>query len=329
MSRSRTALLPLLALSTACGDGAPVAPDGRGSGSELVVRLLDVGLGDAVYITNGSSRVFVDGGPDLDRLGRYLDELGVVDTVIDAVILSHVHYDHHGGLRALFESHRGLEVRRFFENKDVFDSGTLGELRDSVEAREARGELVYRDSDDPCGDGSPLCTLHLDGGAKLHVLRPDPHGSQPNDRSTVVKIVGPDSSSFTMWLAGDAEHEEIAWFEGDASYHVSPGMRVRVLKANHHGDCDGVTSRYLERTAPEVVAISLGPVDRLGYVHTETKDLLRARGIPWYRTDANGTLTFRSPGTPGGGYAVAWEGGRASMDGVEDRVSGKEVCEGL
>src|SRR5262249_15274879 len=147
--------------------------------------------------------------------------------------------DHYNGLRELFRSSRHIVVRYFFENRESSANTTLRILRDSVLARASREELVYRDTDDPCADGKPICTIALRGGAIIHLLRPDPHGSSPNDRSTVVKLLGPDSATFSMWLAGDAEREEIAWFD-TVGYDVNPGMGVTVLKADHHGSCNGM-----------------------------------------------------------------------------------------
>src|SRR5438045_2294696 len=63
-------------------------------GRELIVRLLDIGQGDATYIRNGSSRVIIDGGPDTAAFGRYLDSLRLNNSTIDVVILSHEHLDH-------------------------------------------------------------------------------------------------------------------------------------------------------------------------------------------------------------------------------------------
>src|SRR6202008_4875660 len=42
-------------------------------GRELIVRLLNVGQGDATYIRNGARKVIVDGGPNSAVFGRYLD----------------------------------------------------------------------------------------------------------------------------------------------------------------------------------------------------------------------------------------------------------------
>ena len=296
-----------------------------GSRSELVVRVLDVGQGDATYISNGTSKVIIDGGPDTLRFGQLLDSLGLDDATIDVVILSHEHYDHHAGLRELFRSSRHIAVRYFFENEDRYSNAALQHLRDSVNARVARGETIYRDSDDPCGDGRLVCTITMNGGAKLHIMRPNPAGTSPNDRSTPVKLVGPDSASFTMWLAGDAEHEEIDWF-ARAGYDVTPGMKVRVLKGDHHGSCNGVTSWYLRATDPDWVTFSVGRDNGYGHVHTQAKALYSSFGTPWYRTDENGTIEFRSPGTPGGGYSVTVRRGGRSPDGMGDRTSSQGAC---
>lgn len=299
---------------------------GGGTAQEVVVRVLDIGQGDANLITNGTSKVLIDGGPDQVRMGVILDSLGLNNTTIDVVILSHEHFDHLSGLRELFKTSRNITVNYFFENKNVYSSVSLQELRDSINSRVSRGVLIYRDSDDPCVNGSPLCTVTLNGGAKLHIMRPNPSGTTANNRSTPVKLVGPDSASFSMWFAGDAEHEAIEWFDTGANYDVSPGMKVNVLKSNHHGSCNGVQTRYATLTNPDWVTMSVGASNTYGHVHNQTKTLWSGRSKPWYRTDQNGTITFRSPGTPGSGYTVATGKGSASMSGSTDATSGQTQC---
>jgi competence protein ComEC len=302
------------------------AADFERASSELVVRVLDVGQGDAVYITDGTSKILVDGGPDPARLGHLLDSLGLNNTTIDVVVLSHQHYDHHSGLRELFRTSRRIRVRFFFENQDAFPNVALAELRDSIASRAGRGELVYRDTDDPCADGRPLCTVTMRGGAKLHIMRPAPRLSDANNRSTPLKLVGPDSASFTLWLAGDAEHDALRWFDTVADYDARPGMRVAVLKADHHGSCNGVSSRYLRLTDPEWVVVSLGGVNDYGHMHTQAKATYARAGKPWYRTDQNGTITIRSPGNPRGGYSIRASRDGRSLDGPSDRRSRQAGC---
>jgi competence protein ComEC len=103
-------------------------------------------------------------------------------------------------------------------------------------------------------------------------------------------------------------------------------MRVSVLKADHHGSCNGVSARYLRLTDPDWVLVSLGAINEYGHMHTQAKSAYRRAGKPWYRTDQNGTITIRSPGTPGGGYTVAVARGGRSPDGPSDRRSRQARC---
>jgi competence protein ComEC len=295
---------------------------------ELVVRVLDVGQGDAILIENGSSTVLVDGGPVRRTFARWLDELHVPDTV-DAVILTHAHGDHFEGLRELFRSRNGRVIRAFWWNGDAATPLSQSHLPDSVAARARRGAMVLHDTDDPCGDGRPVCTIALKGGALLHIMRPLPTGRLENDRSVALKLVGPDSASFTMWLAGDAEHAAIDWFGDRAGYARDPGMHVDVLKADHHGSCDGVDDRYLDLVRPRLVIASLGAVNDYGHMHEQAKAAYARHGIPWYRTDQNGTVTLRSPGTPGGGFTVTVERGTTNAKGPSDRRSYQPDCVGM
>ncbi len=324
---SLLACLSLLTVSRAAGALQQAAGgDARDSvGTELVIRVLDVGQGDAILIANGSSRVLIDGGPSPAILGRYLDSLGLDNSTIDVVIMTHAHLDHYSGLRELFATSRNISVRYFFENRDVSPAVTLSRLRDSILARMDRNELVYRDTDDPCSNGARICTITMTGGAKLHIMAPHPSAGVQNNRSTQVKLVGPDSASFTMWLGGDAEHSTLSWLE-TTGYVRKPGLRVDVLKAHHHGSCNGVTSRYLRLTRPAWVVASLGANNAYGHMHSQAKRTYRRAGTPWYRTDMNGTVTIRSPGIEGGGFTISPDREGVNLNGRSDRASRQRQC---
>lgn len=290
------------------------------------MRVLDVGQGDATYIENGGSRIIIDGGPDRVRFGALLDSLGLHGDTIDALFLSHIHSDHVAGARALFESRRRITVRYVFENLDAHPTVALKQLRDSVAARVSRGATIFRDTDDPCANGQPMCTIRLRGGAKLHVLRPDPRGTTANNRSTTLKLVGPDSTSFTMLFPGDGEREQHAWLR--SAFGVTPGLDVDVLKGAHHGSCNGISGAWLRATSPIWLVIPVGGRNGFGHVHDQTLRLLRRRSVRWYRTDVNGTITIRSPGVPGGGFTVE-ASGEPNAAGRGDRVSRQTACRAM
>jgi competence protein ComEC len=106
-------------------------------------------------------------------------------------------------------------------------------------------------------------------------------------------------------------------------------MHVDVLKADHHGSCDGVSDGYLDAVRPSLAVVSLGAVNEYGHMHAQAKSVYRRHGVPWYRTDQNGTITITSPGTPGGKYTVSVERGTQNADGPSDRASRQAACAGM
>ena len=319
VSTSRRVLSALLLVLSASRNAHSQVPQ------PLVVRVLDVGQGDAILIQNGGSNILVDGGPSAATLGKHLDAFGLNNATIDAVVLTHAHADHYMGLRELFATRRHITVRFFWENQDASANATLQTLRDSIAARVRAGSLIYRDTDDPCANGKPICVVTLKGGAKLEIMRPDPDGRDPNNRSPALKLVGPDSASFTMWMAGDAEHDAIGAFVR-AGYAASPGMRVDVLKADHHGSCNGVTDEYLNLMKPALLIVSVAAQNDYGHMHTQAKAIYRKHKVRWYRTDRNGTITLESDGTRGSIATVRKEKGGVNMSGQSDRMSTLADC---
>jgi competence protein ComEC len=298
----------------ACVSTAPPQP----AVAPIEVSVLNVGQGDAIWIENGTTRVLIDGGQSMSAMASFIQEKQLAGTTIDYMIVSHAHIDHYGGLREFFLSKHNITIRRLYENGDASSATTLRALRDSVAARAARGQLTRFDTDNACGTGAGVCTHSLAGGARMHILRPLASGSV-NDRSVGIKLIGPDSASFTMWLSGDAEHAAMQHFR--SAYGVNPGLAVHVLKGNHHGSCNGVNQAWLDALRPRLITFGVSASNSYGHVHEQTKQLLRAASYPWLRSDGNGRITLRSAGTAGSGYTVTTERSGTSLDGAADRAA--------
>ena len=93
MKKQLFALLATLALLLA-GCGAPAQVDGEG----LEVHFLDVGQADCALVLCDGKAMLIDGGnrEDSQLVVSYLQQQGVQE--LEAVVCSHAHEDHVGGL---------------------------------------------------------------------------------------------------------------------------------------------------------------------------------------------------------------------------------------
>jgi len=124
------------------------------------ITFLDVGQGDAALVQDGGTAVLVDGGPPGDAVVRWLRRRGV--RRLDAVVVSHGHPDHTGGLAPVLAS---LQV------------GSLW-----IPNQEGVEELLALAG----GRGIPV---RIRPAASLHPAR-DLHPPDLNDRSLVLALGG-------------------------------------------------------------------------------------------------------------------------------------------
>jgi competence protein ComEC len=222
--------------------------------AELEVRVLDVGQGDATLIRCPSGKsILIDTGrwspgynsgtsviiPELKALG-----IGRVD----AVVLSHPHGDHVGGMLALLEQ---FEVGAIYQSDFEYGSGLF---RGYMLAAERVGVPVLTvergDVVGVCSE-APLLVMHPGDGS---------YGSDPNAWSVVVKLVyGETSFLFT----GDAE--EIA--ERELVNHYGVALQSDWLKAGHHGSKTSSTIEFLRSVQPEMITVSLAYRNRYQHPH--------------------------------------------------------------
>lgn len=236
------------------------------SGPELVV--MDVGQGDAILVREGVSAVLVDTGPSASALRAALLRQRV--RRLDAVVLTHLHEDHTGGLEAL---EKVISVGRV-----VVPSGALSRHSDILEmTRRVTGTV------DEVSAGDVLRI----GDTRVRVVWPleDVEDATANEASVVVVVEG---SGFSALLTGDAEHGEIeaiiaSGFVGD----------VDVFKVGHHGSAASVSDGLLRVLRPEYALVSVGSGNRFGHPVPSTVTALTRSGTRVLRTDIGGDLRVR------------------------------------
>ncbi len=268
--------------------------------SVLLVRALDVSDarigGDALLITDSAGgrarHVLIDASDNGETVLARLRHFQV-DTLA-AVVLSHPHADHYGGLEQVVAQ---IPVRSFVYGGTPRTARTYVALLREIDAKGipvVTADTGVRRITLVTGNDS-ITLLLLAPPPTCRSLAGDAAGDDVNNCSVGVRL---ERGSFAMLFPGDAEETELGWWMMTQPWL----LKSDVLKAGHHGSSNATNAVLLNAVQPKAVVISAN-----GRQHpfAEVLDLLAARGIPAYCTADDGTITVRVP--QGGGWTVFTE----------------------
>lgn len=202
-----------------------------------------------------------------DVVSPYLWSRGI--SHLDAIVVSHGHSDHIGGMRAILANFRPHELW----TGPIPQSRAFSDLLHQAEAQKMKIRQL--------GEGDSFDF----GGLSIRVLSP-PHGlvlGEPhNNDSLVLRVAFRDSA---VLMAGDAEkvvEREI----------VLKHPRADLLKVPHNGSLTSTSPELLAAVQPRVAFISVGAHNTFGHPRREILQRLADSGVAVYRTDVNGAVTF-------------------------------------
>jgi competence protein ComEC len=303
VARARAALLlATCLLSAAAGRALTIAHGAPADGFRLIA--FDAGQGDALLVETAGARVLIDtsGSPGSDfdpgtaLLAPALRARGV--DRLDAVVISHLHADHAGGLAGLLaEIDTAAVWTAPFDPAAPAGRAFTAALGD-VPLRIALRGSVMALGRDPDGGEAPCGwrALHPAAG-----FRPPRGRPQSNDESLVLAL---QCGNRSLLLTGDAE-------QGAEDAYV-PELTLpagTVLKSPHHGSATSSGSALLTTTATRHVVVSAGWRNRFGLPDAEVLERYRARRIAVYRTDRDGAVTLTA-GARTRVRAERWTAGR-------------------
>jgi competence protein ComEC len=266
---------------------------------DLRVDVLDVGQADCIVIrAPGGHAMLVDGGGRLERttsgaiVAAPLGDRVATRTVmpfllrhwvlrLDAVVLTHPHGDHAGGLPVILSRER---VGALYDSAQLYSGPAYHRALAVMQARHIRWIRAQRGA-----------TFGLGPDVQTKVLAPEQPlitgtSSDINNNSVVLRVT---FGRVTVLLTGDAQSEA----EARLLAHGGAELQADILKIGHHGSAYSSTPAFLAAVRPKIAIISCGLHNVFGHPSPRTLTALSAEGVRIYRTDLDGEVSIVSDGT--------------------------------
>ncbi|MEO7714659.1 MAG: ComEC/Rec2 family competence protein [Capsulimonas sp.] len=261
---------------------------------KLRVTVIDVGQGDSILVeTPTGHAMLIDGGGsnrDDDSDPRHVGLRTVVPYLryrgidhLDAIVLTHPHADHVGGLPDIL---REVRTDAVLDGTALpFPSPAYAAFLTEVRNRHIPYRRVVRGTHIDFGDGVTADALNPPPG---HPYGTATDNATMNNYSAVFLLT---YGKTHILLDGDAQ------FEAEQNMLATyPNLRADVLKCGHHGAANSTSDAWLERVRPKYAAISCSRTNSFGHPSPATLARLKAHGVQTYVTAANGAIVFVSDG---------------------------------
>jgi competence protein ComEC len=210
--------------------------------------LIEIHSGQAVLVDGGTSAA---GQKVID----YIETRGI--TELDAVIATHPHEDHVGGLVCII---RAFPVKDFYMPNKAHTTKTFANLMGIV--NESGAKRIQAKAGVRFELGDVMVEFVAPNSASYKNL---------SDYSAVLKVTHRENS---FLLTGEAERiSEEEMISADHS------LKANVLKVVHHGSNSSTTDAFLRAVSPESAVISCGKDNHYGHPHQEVLARLQGTGV--------------------------------------------------
>lgn len=282
--KRKRALMALLLLSVVAVWAGVITADKRAK-----ITFLDVGKGDAMVVRLPQGATFlIDGGSggeegrfDMGKsvVAPYLWNEGV--RRLAAVIVTHFHDDHVGGIPYILEH---FSVGCVIDNGAVAGNGghAYSAYVRLIKKKHLR-HIIVKETDE----------IGLPDGTRLFVLNPpaSPGIRDTNENSLVLKLAYKDAG---MLFCGDVTGTAI-----ERLSRYGDGLGSDVVKVPHHGGGLGKESavrEFFANVSPEISVISTSKAYLRGASSRKLCDMLKSLGSQCCRTDRDGAVVVRTDG---------------------------------
>jgi competence protein ComEC len=243
------------------------------------VEFFNVGQGDSALITTvNGKKILIDGGANFEADYKLAKIIPFWSCYLDAVILTHPHYDHIIGLNRIL---RRCKIGTVMFNDVDFTSQDFTDFKSLVKNLNIKNVFI--------GDEFVI------DGVTFKVLWPDKDFLQTKiaDVNDVSVVLFMDYGNFQAMFTGDAGAEVLGRINLDSIKSYLDGD-FEVVKVPHHGSKFGLDKEFYEALKPKDCVISVGADNKFGHPSKEVVDFLQSINCNVMRTDKLGDIEMKA-----------------------------------
>ena len=253
--------------------GSSAPSDAAQASTNVTIKFIDVGQGEAILIALPEKTMLIDAGPtgSAPKIEQVLQELG--RDKIDYLVATHPDEDHIGGMADVISS---TQIGTIYAPNKTNNTATYRKFLAAIQNNNLQITLAEA--------GTIIDQID---SYKLEILWPkkDANFPETNDYSIIIKLT---VGNKTFLFTGDAPTNAIL--------NSNPG-HIDVLKLSHHGSRTGTTEVLIHKLSPTYAVLSYAVDNPYGHPMQSVLNALRKHSVEVWGTGANGTITITCDGT--------------------------------
>ena len=257
--------------SSQSGSSAP--SDTAQASTNVTIKFIDVGQGEAILIALPEKTMLIDAGPtgSAPKIAQVLQELG--RNKIDYLVATHPDEDHIGGMADVISN---TQIGTIYAPNKTNNTATYRKFLTAIQNNNLQITLAEA--------GTIIDQID---SYKLEILWPkkDANFHETNDYSIIIKLT---VGNKTFLFTGDAPTNAIL--------NSNPG-HIDVLKLSHHGSRTGTTEVLIHKLSPTYAVLSYAVDNSYGHPMQSVLNALHKHSVEVWGTGANGTITITCDGT--------------------------------
>ena len=257
--------------SSQSGSSAP--SDTAQASTNVTIKFIDVGQGEAILIALPEKTMLIDAGPtgSAPKIAQVLQELG--RNKIDYLVATHPDEDHIGGMADVISN---TQIGTIYAPNKTNNTATYRKFLTAIQTNNLQITLAEAGT-----------IIDQTDSYKLEILWPkkDANFPETNDYSIIIKLT---VGNKTFLFTGDAPTNAIL--------NSNPG-HIDVLKVSHHGSRTGTTEVLIHKLSPTYAVLSYALDNSYGHPMQSVLNALRKHSVEVWGTGANGTITITCDGT--------------------------------